>query len=63
MTEAMGTPRPVVEVDSRKPIPQRTRQAIEDDPDLRFRDEVPPIATGSMVRESEWSHGDVQSHQ
>jgi hypothetical protein len=40
-----------------KPVPQWTREALKEDPDLMFRDNVPPITVRRMVREVEASHG------
>ena len=57
ITEVTTPHRPVVKVDTLEPLPQLTRDAIEKDPDLGFRDEVPPIAPGRMVGEGEGSHG------
>ena len=58
ITEATTPHCPVVEVDTLEPLPQSTRDAIEEDPDLGFRDEVPPIAPGWMVGEGEGFHGE-----
>jgi hypothetical protein len=41
---------------------QRARQAFQDDPDIIFRDLMPPIATRSMVCESERFHGTPHNH-